>query len=132
RSRPRTGHHYRALVEGRLKFSTRAARRAAAAKKSASKFPPPQKVLGRSDMRPTRAPSMSTLLATALFCAVLAALHSNADAQSVSSTARALQAVNGEAAYDNKIPPDVRALLTQLKHQLRDLIQKTLDESVSA
>jgi len=83
-------------------------------------------------MRPTRAPSMSKLLAPALFCAVLAALHSNADAQSISSTARALQAVNGEAAYDNKIPPDVRALLTQLKHQLRDLIQKTLDESVSA
>jgi hypothetical protein len=80
---------------------------------------------------------------TALAFALIAALHLNARAQnasdsssnsstdSISSTVRALRQVNGEAVYDSKIPPEVRALLTRLKHQLRDLAGRTLDAGVS-
>jgi hypothetical protein len=75
------------------------------------------------------------MLAATPACVALAALNSNVVAQqpdSISSTVRALQKVNGEAIYTGENPPDVRALLTRLKHQLRDLIQKTLDERASA
>ena len=89
-------------------------------------------------MRPKR--RTRALLKTALACLILAALDSNAHAQnasdsandSVASTVRALRQVNGEEAYDSKIPADARALLTKLKHQLRDLAQKTLDAGADA
>jgi hypothetical protein len=74
----------------------------------------------------------SAILAATL---ALATLNFNAVAQqtdSISSTVRSLQQVNGEAVYDSKIPPDVRELLTRLKHQLRDLVGRTLDASVNA
>lgn len=75
------------------------------------------------------------LLKTALVCVILAGVNSNVSAQtrpdspndSISATVRALRQVNGEEVYDSKIPTDVRALLTKLKRQLRDLIQKSLD-----
>lgn len=84
-------------------------------------------------MRPRRR-ARAPLHATLAF-AILAALHASAPAQSVpdpstgsiASTVRALRQVNGEEVYDSKIPPDVRALLTTLKHQLRDLVQTSLD-----
>jgi hypothetical protein len=92
-------------------------------------------------MKPTRRPRTSRTLAAALSCAILAGLHASAAAQSgsvsstqsadLSATVRALQAVNGEELYGKKIPTEVRALLTRLKHQLRDLIQQTLDAGVS-
>lgn len=80
------------------------------------------------------------LLKTALACVILAALNSNVSAQtrpdppndSISATVRALRQVNGEEVYDSKIPTDVRALLTKLKRQLRDLIQKSLDADADA
>jgi hypothetical protein len=75
------------------------------------------------------------MLTATLACVALAALNSNVVAQqtdSISSNVRALQQVDGEAVYDSKIPPDVRALLTRLKHQLRDLVSQTLDASVYA
>lgn len=89
-------------------------------------------------MRPkrrTRAPIYATLA-----CAILAALHASVHAQtvqdsstdSIPSTVRALRQVNGEEVYDSEIPPDVRALLTKLKHQLRDLVQKSLDADEGA
>ncbi|HVF66825.1 MAG TPA: hypothetical protein VM914_04130 [Pyrinomonadaceae bacterium] len=89
-------------------------------------------------MRPkrrTRAPLYATLA-----CALLAALHAGVRAQnasdsstdSISSTVSALRQVNGEEVYDSKIPPEVRALLTKLKHQLRDLVQKNLDAETDA
>lgn len=89
-------------------------------------------------MRPKR--RTRALLKTALAFVILAALDSNAHAQnnsgspndSVASTVRALRQVNGEEAYDSKIPGDARALLTKLKHQLRDLVQKTLDADAAA
>jgi hypothetical protein len=84
-------------------------------------------------MRPKR--RTRALLAATLACVIFAALNSNVVAQqpdSISSTVRSLQQVNGEAVYDSKIPPDVRALLTRLKHQLRDLVGRTLDASVNA
>lgn len=89
-------------------------------------------------MRPKR--RARATLTTALACVILAALNPNAPAQnassssidSVASTVRALREVNGEAVYDSKIPPEVRALLTKLKHQLREQIQKTLDASADA
>lgn len=89
-------------------------------------------------MRPkrrTRAPLYATLA-----CLILAALHASVPAQnvpgsstdSISSTVRALRQVNGEEVYDSKIPADVRALLTKLKHQLRGLAQTTLDADAAA
>jgi hypothetical protein len=100
-------------------------------------------------MKPTRRPRTSTTLAAAFFCAALAGLHANASAQpgsaspssapvssprpgDISSTARALQAFDAAAAYErgDKIPTEVRDLLTRLKHQLRDLIERTLDDGV--
>lgn len=89
-------------------------------------------------MRPKR--RTHALLTTALACAILAAPGTNAPAQnapdspndSAASTVRELRRVNGEAAYDSKIPSEARALLTKLKHQLRDLIQKSLDADADA
>jgi hypothetical protein len=84
-------------------------------------------------MRPKR--RTRALLTATLACVIFAALNSNVVAQqpdSISSTVRSLQKVNGEAVYDSKIPPDVRDLLTRLKHQLRDLVGRTLDASVNA
>ena len=89
-------------------------------------------------MRPKR--RARALLYATFACAILAALHAGARAQnapdspadSISSTVSALRQVNGEEVYDSKIPPDVRALLTKLKHQLRDLIQKSLDADADA
>lgn len=89
-------------------------------------------------MRPKR--RTRALLKTALACLILAALDSNAHAQnnpaspndSVASTVRALRQVNGEEAYDSKIPDNARSLLTKLKHQLRDLARKTLDADAAA
>jgi hypothetical protein len=84
-------------------------------------------------MTPAQRPRPRKLLAPALACLVTVGLHASAAAQSdsISSTAHALQAVNGEAAYNGKLPTEVRGLLTQLKHQLRDLVQRTLDEGVT-
>ncbi|HEV7890425.1 MAG TPA: hypothetical protein VGP08_07290 [Pyrinomonadaceae bacterium] len=89
-------------------------------------------------MRPKR--RARALLTTALACLILAALNSNVSTQtrpdspddSISATVRALRQVNGDEAYDSKIPTDARALLTKLKHQLRDLVQKTLDADAAA
>ncbi|HKG12945.1 MAG TPA: hypothetical protein VKB12_06385 [Pyrinomonadaceae bacterium] len=89
-------------------------------------------------MRPKR--RARALLTTALACVTLAALHASASAQNVydssndslSSTVSSLRQVNGESAYDSKIPPEARALLTKLKHQLRDLTRKTLDADADA
>lgn len=89
-------------------------------------------------MRPKR--RTRALLTTTLACFILAALNINASAQnasdsstdSISSTVSALRQVNGEEVYESKIPPDVRALLTKLKHQLRDLVQKSLDADANA
>ena len=90
-------------------------------------------------MRPkrrTRAPLYATLA-----CVILAALHAGVAAQktptgpptdSISSTVSALRQVNGDEVYDSKIPPEVRALLTKLKRQLRDLVQKSLDADADA
>jgi hypothetical protein len=84
-------------------------------------------------MRQTRRPRAGTLLAAALACALAAAPCTNARAQedSISSTWRALRRVDGEAIV-SKIPPEVRALLTRLKQQLLDLVERTLDAEVSA
>ncbi|HVF43409.1 MAG TPA: hypothetical protein VM936_10385 [Pyrinomonadaceae bacterium] len=89
-------------------------------------------------MRPKR--RARAPLPAALAFAILAALHAGAPAQnvsdppadSISSTARALRQVDGAAAYDSEIPPDARALLSKLKHQLRNLVQKTLDADAAA
>lgn len=87
-------------------------------------------------MRPTRPPRAPLL--TALAFALFAALHANAQTaansstESIASTVSALRQVNGEAVYDSKIPPEVRALLRRLKLQLRDLAGRTLDAGVSA
>ena len=89
-------------------------------------------------MRPKR--RARALLSATLACFILAALDINVTAQnvsdsppdSISSTVRALRQVDGAAAYDSKIPTDVRALLTKLKHQLRDLVQKSLDADADA
>jgi hypothetical protein len=89
-------------------------------------------------MRPTRPPRV--LLLTALAFILLAALQlsaraqttSNSSTDSIASTVRALRQVNGEEVYDSKIPPEVSALLTTLKHQLRDLAGRTLDAGVYA
>lgn len=89
-------------------------------------------------MRPKRR-ARAPLSATLAFL-ILAALHASVPAQnlpgsstdSISSTVSALRQVNGEEVYDSKIPPDVRALITKLKHQLRDLAQKTLDADAAA
>jgi hypothetical protein len=82
----------------------------------------------------TKRRTRATLAAT-LVCVIFAALNPNVVAQqtdSISSNVRALQQVNGEAVYDSKIPLDVREMLTRLKHQLRDLVGRTLDASVNA
>jgi hypothetical protein len=89
-------------------------------------------------MRPKR--RASALLTTALACVILAALHASVSAQtgsssptdSLSSTVSSLRQVNGESVYDSKIPTEVRALLTKLKRQLRDLIQTSLDADARA
>lgn len=89
-------------------------------------------------MRPKR--RARATLKTALAFVILAALNPNVPAQSdsgspndsVASTVRALREVNGESAYDSEIPPEVRALLTKLKRQLREQIQKTLDADAGA
>lgn len=89
-------------------------------------------------MRPKR--RARALLTAALACLILAAADSNAPARnnsdsandSIASTVRALRQVNGDEAYDSKIPTEARALLTKLKHQLRDLAQKTLDADAAA
>lgn len=89
-------------------------------------------------MRPKR--RARAPLTAALACLILAALNINVSAQarpdsstdSISSTVSALRQVNGEEAYDSKIPTDARALLTKLKHQLRDLIQNSLDADADA
>lgn len=88
-------------------------------------------------MRPTR--RARALFATTLACVIPFALHANANAQthsdqqtdSISSTARALQKLDGEAAYTD-VPSEARPLLTRLKHQLRDLVARTLDADSSA
>ena len=87
-------------------------------------------------MRPTR--RARALLATTLACVIPFALQANAEAQtlsdqqtdSISSTARALQKLDGEAAYTD-VPVEARPLLTRLKHQLRDLVSRTLDADPS-
>lgn len=87
-------------------------------------------------MRPTR--RARALFVTTLACVILIAINANADAQtrsnpqndSISSTASALQKLDGEAAYTD-VPPEARPLLTQLKHQLRDLVNRTLDADPS-
>jgi len=87
-------------------------------------------------MKPAR--RARAIFTTTLACVILFALQANANAQarsnpqndSISSTSRALQKLDGEAAYTD-VPTEARPLLTRLKHQLRDLVTRTLDADPS-